>query len=214
MTDSLDHLRRRKKGMMDADSIWESKRSRLQEPKMKPLTDLVVRLREETGEKVPNFDPDDGGVDAEVLFVFQDPGPAVEDSEFISRDNYPFNKRDYAAKNVTENCKRSGLGRERTVSWNTVPWRVDKKDLGREFKRVKKERRLTDLMRIFEGRNLRAVALFGNPAHELEDEVRETRPDLGIFKLLHPARLAMIGKPGNQERFNKDFQQIKDFLNG
>ena len=51
--------------MTVAGSIWEIKRSKLQEDnlqeKMKPLVDLMGVLREiSEGRTVPNFDPDDG----------------------------------------------------------------------------------------------------------------------------------------------------------
>ena len=42
---------------------------------------------------------------------------------------------------------------------------------------MKRERRLTELLRLFEGRNLRAVALFGVKAHDLTEEIREASPD-------------------------------------
>jgi hypothetical protein len=55
---------------------------------MKSLVELMGELREISGGRtVPNFDPDDSGVDAEVLLLFQDPGPKVIKTGFISRDN-------------------------------------------------------------------------------------------------------------------------------
>ncbi len=198
---------------MSVDDMWSRKREKLsQKPKMGPLREFTDDLRNHSGENVPNFDPDDGGIEAEVLFVFQDPGPTVKDSDFISRDNYPFNKRDYSAKNVTETSGRVNLHRDRTISWNAVPWRVEPMDLSREFRRAKREKWLTELLTMFEGRNLRAVALFGNYAHGLADEVRATRPDLEIFEGLHPALLAMNQKKGNREHFVETFRQIKVFL--
>jgi hypothetical protein len=200
------------KSMTDAGSIWESKRSRLQEPKMKPLTDLVERLRKEAGEKVPYFDPDDGGVDAEVLLLFQDPGPTVKESDFISRDNYPFDPDDHSAMRVIEASVEANLDRKRTVSWNTVPWQVDEdRSLRKEITRVKRERRLTELLEVFEGRNLKAVALFGNPAKELEGQVREARPDLEIFKDYHPSDRGVSSKE-KKEHFKETFREIKYFL--
>jgi hypothetical protein len=89
---------------------------------------------------------------------------------------------------------------------------VDKEDLKREFRRVKRERCLTELLKLFEGHNLRAVALFGNYAHDLADEVMSVRPDLRIFgEAPHPSIRGMMGE-GNRERFNDTFRQIKEFL--
>lgn len=206
--------------MAEMDDIWSRKREKLhRERKMQPLVKFTDNLRKDSGESVPNFDPDDGGVKAEVLFVFQDPGPTVKDSDFISRDNYPFNRRDYSARNVTETSDRVNLHRERTISWNAVPWRVEKKDLKREFRRAQRDECLTELLRLFEGRNLRAVALFGNYAHDLADEVMKAREDLGIRKDLgifdeapHSSIQAMNGQEGNRERFAETFRKIKEFL--
>jgi hypothetical protein len=120
MIDSVDHLRRRKKGMTDADSIRESKRSRLQDPnleKIKPLAELMGELREiSRGREVPNFDPDNGRVDAEVLQFFQDPGPKVLKTGFIYKNN-----PDESARLVKATEKEIGLNRGRTVRWNVVP---------------------------------------------------------------------------------------------
>jgi hypothetical protein len=81
--------------MAETHDIWARKREALRrDPKMKPLREFTDDLRARSGESVPNFDPDDGGIEAEVLFLFQDPGPTVKDTDFISRDNYPFNPRD------------------------------------------------------------------------------------------------------------------------
>jgi len=125
--------------MTEPEDIWAHKRKKLhRETKMQPLVEFVEYLGEhEGGKKVPNFDPDDGGIDAEVLFVFQDPGPTVKDTKFISRDNYLFNPKDHSAKRVIDASDEADLHRERAVSWNAIPWLVDKKDRTREFTRVK-----------------------------------------------------------------------------
>lgn len=82
---------------------------------MKVLREFTGDLRKQTGRSVPNFDPDDGGIEAEMLFVLQDPRPTVEDTDFISRDNYLFNRRDGSARNAS--MKRSGRSRN---SWDLV----------------------------------------------------------------------------------------------
>ncbi len=200
--------------MADIDDIWARKHEKLhREPKMKPLVEFVEYLRERSeGRKVPNFDPDDGGIDAEVLFVFQDPGPTVEDTNFISRDNYLVNPKDHSAMRVIEASDEADLHRERTVSWNAIPWHVSDDNRKTEFERVKKEKCLTKLLRTFENRNLKAVALFGSGyAHRLADEVRDERPDLRIFKDYHPSDRGLNSKQ-KREHFKETFRQIKEFL--
>ncbi len=202
--------------MADIDDIWARKHEKLhREPKMKPLVEFVEYLRERSeGRKVPNFDPDDGGIDAEVLFVFQDPGPTVEDTNFISRDNYLVNPKDHSAMRVIEASDEADLrSRERTVSWNAIPWHVSDEDRDREFRRVRKEGYLTKLLRTFENRNLKAVTLFGGYARQLADEVGDERPDLMIFEEYHPSDRGLNSKE-KREHFKETFRQIKEFLGG
>ena len=61
----------------------------------------------------------DGGVDAEILFLFEKPGPKIAPpagSGFISRDN-----DDPTAEATSVFMARAGIDRRRTVIWNTVP---------------------------------------------------------------------------------------------
>src|ERR1700740_40451 len=70
--------------------------------------------------KCPNFDPLDGGVDAQVLFLFEKPGPMTvgdDGSGFISRKN-----DDPTAEATFEFMSRAGIPRHLTVTWNLIPW--------------------------------------------------------------------------------------------
>jgi len=81
-------------------------------------------LRARDGNEYPYFDPADGGVDAEVLFLFEKPGPmTVEDgrgkrvgSGFISRDN-----DDPTAQFSGEFWRQAGFSRKSRILWNVVP---------------------------------------------------------------------------------------------
>jgi uracil-DNA glycosylase len=193
---------------------WASKCGRLcSEEKMKPLLELVKELEEiSDGRNVPNFDPDDGGVDAEALLLFQDPGPKVGTAKklgtgFISEDN-----PDQTALRVKNIKKSTGLNRTRTLAWNAVPWEIEKKERDSEFARVKREKCLTKLLKKLKGHKLKAVALFGLYAQEFEGEVREADPDLRIFKTWHPGPQPMRRWPEKRREFEKTFQEIKDYL--
>jgi hypothetical protein len=67
---------------------------RLDDPHVRPLMDVVRELRAH-GRKVPNVDPNDGGVDARILVLLETPGPQAVVSGFVSRDN-----PDPSAKNI------------------------------------------------------------------------------------------------------------------
>lgn len=93
----------------------------LHEPHVAPLADYVETLRRAyPAWEFPDFDPLDGGVNADLLFLLEKPGPrtsaAGKGSGFISRDN-----DNPTAEAIFAFMKEAGLARERTVIWNVVP---------------------------------------------------------------------------------------------
>jgi four helix bundle protein len=99
----------------------ERRKLRLGEPHVAPLTQLVERLRSglsKSAEDIPDFDPEDGGINARVLLLLQDPGVKAIKSGFISRDN-----PDSTALCLNETLRQAGLMRSQYAIWNIVPWR-------------------------------------------------------------------------------------------
>ena len=100
----------------------ELRRAMLHEPHIAPLTEFVSMLRAAARQKCefPDFDPLDGGANAEILFLFEKPGPMTskgrKGSGFISRDN-----NDATAAATFCFLKQANLPREHTVIWNIVP---------------------------------------------------------------------------------------------
>lgn len=92
------------------------KRARLSASHMAPLVAYVQELRSLNIGYVPDFDPDDGGVAASILFLFEKPGPATTKSTFISRDN-----DDRSAEATYRFMEAAGIPRKLTVTWNTIP---------------------------------------------------------------------------------------------
>jgi uracil-DNA glycosylase len=91
---------------------------RLNEPHARPLMELIRSWV--TGErKFPNVDPNDGGVNARVLFLQHTPGRMAVESGFVSRDN-----RDPTAKNAGEALDYAGFARTDYVRWNVVPYYI------------------------------------------------------------------------------------------
>ena len=86
----------------------------LNDPHVLGLTTLVEALRAR-GLNVPNVDPNDGGANASILFLFETPGPKAVGG-FVSRDNL-----DQSAKNFKKVCDEVGLARTKTAIWNVVP---------------------------------------------------------------------------------------------
>src|SRR5262245_33198532 len=64
----------------------DTREDRLNDPHVRPLMELVRYLRSR-GLDVPNVDPNDGGVNAQVLILLETPGPKAVASRFVSRDN-------------------------------------------------------------------------------------------------------------------------------
>src|SRR5258708_7194323 len=69
--------------------ICNDRQAQLHESHIAPLTEFVEALRAEVGVAaiVPDFDPWDGGIDAEILYLLEAPGPQAVASSFISRNN-------------------------------------------------------------------------------------------------------------------------------
>ena len=93
---------------------------------MLPLHKYVGELQKKPGVIVPRFDPLDGGVEAEILFLFEKPGPktaVVEYPEigrrigFISRNN-----DDPTAEATHFFMEQAEISREKTITWNVMPW--------------------------------------------------------------------------------------------
>lgn len=88
-----------------------------------PLTAYAAELRKRANVQVPDFDPLDGGVNAQVLFLFEKPGPMTAalgrrtGSGFISRDN-----DDPTAEATFKFMEQASIPRKLTVIWNIVPW--------------------------------------------------------------------------------------------
>lgn len=86
---------------------------------MAPLRDFVLALRAERPQiEFPDFDPLDGGIKADILFLLEKPGPKASSkgSGFISRDN-----GDPTAEATFRFMTQAGIPRERTVIWNVMP---------------------------------------------------------------------------------------------
>jgi hypothetical protein len=112
------------RSMRDA-GVRERRRAMLSLPHVVPLTAYAARLRERGSVEVPEFDPLDGGVEAQVLFLFEKPGPMTAElgggkrsgSGFISRNN-----DDPTAEATFRFMEQAGIARRRTVTWNVIPW--------------------------------------------------------------------------------------------
>jgi hypothetical protein len=184
-------------------------------PRVVNLTKFVRELREHSPVwrttssvwEVPDFDPADGGVTAQVLFLFEKPGPMTakegrrkrQGSGFISRDN-----DDPTAAAIFRFMRRAKLPRERTVLWNLIPWWNGTRDVsGPELKdgldRVKD---LIDLLP-----NLRAIMLVGTNAAKARPQL-ELATKLCLLGSSHPSPLVRARWPERWEAIPSEWERV------
>jgi uracil-DNA glycosylase len=97
----------------------DARLSEIRQGHMASLTKLVDEMRAQVQFDIPLFDPLDGGVNAECLFLLEAPGPKAVCTGFVSRNN-----PDETAKNLMLLSIEAGIDRERTILWNVVPWYI------------------------------------------------------------------------------------------
>ncbi|MDP1536959.1 MAG: uracil-DNA glycosylase [Burkholderiales bacterium] len=150
--------------------------AQLMEPHVAPLTAYVAALRSEVGSDaaIPDFDPWDGGATAELLYVLEAPGAKAVLSGFVSRNN-----PDETAKNFFELNRAAGIPRERTVSWNIVPWYIGTGARIRAAGRSDIEAGLPALTRLLALLpKLKVVVLIGRKAERAASLVSQLRPEV------------------------------------
>lgn len=177
------------------EAAREERKQMLGREHMKPLTDFVERIREERGRKVqvPDFDPLDGGIIAECLFVLEAPGPKAVETGFISRNN-----PDETAKNFFEFNQEAGIPREKTITWNIVPWYIGSKGKIRGAKSGDIEPGLGYLLELIALlKKLRIIVLIGRKAQRVKDDLSKNGTH-AIIECYHPSPMFI-----NRDKSNK-----------
>ncbi len=108
------------------EDVRERRIAMLEDAHIAPLTGCVRQMRLlRPNVEIPHFDPLDGGVKAQVLFLLEKPGPMTDanrsgvkvGSGFISRNN-----DDPTAEATWNFMRQAELPRKQTVIWNVIPW--------------------------------------------------------------------------------------------
>ena len=157
----------------------------LDEPHIAPLTAYVEQLRIQHPDwEFQEFDPLDGGVDADLLFLLEKPGPMtspktkVAGSGFISRNN-----DDPTAEAVFAFMEQAGIARKRVVLWNVIPGWNGTIKIGAAELRAGVEA-LADLLQLLP--KLKVVVLVGGQARRATKQVQAM--NLRVFISAHPSR--------------------------
>lgn len=106
-------------------AVVARRREMLGAARMAPLCDHVAQLRAEGLGEVPDFDPLDGGAEAQILFLLDRPGAmsvvangrARPGSGFLSRDN-----DDPTSAAIARFLDEAGILRERSILGCLCPW--------------------------------------------------------------------------------------------
>ena len=171
---------------LKAPSAIDARKAMLHMPHVAPLTTYVSQLRDRyQGWEFPDFDPLDGGIEADMLFLLEKPGPMTspqhkrKGSGFISRDN-----NDPTAEAIFNFMQQAGIDRKRTVLWNTIPgWNGQREIAPGEVGAGIEE--LPNLLELLP--SVRAVVLVGNKAQRAESAILSL--SRRIFKSAHPGPL-------------------------
>ncbi|TVT49827.1 MAG: uracil-DNA glycosylase [Denitromonas halophila] len=195
--------------LADANALAE-RLSQLEEAHIAPLTKFVRRLRNKMGPDaaIPYFDPWDGGIDAEVLFLLEAPGPKAKNSGFVSMNN-----PDETAKNFFEICKEACIERKRTVTWNTVPWYIGSENRIRPAKSddiTSGIESLAELLQLLP--KLKGIVLVGRKAQTTASYVKRIAPTLKIFTSPHPSPLFINRKPEHREQLLDSWRTVQSSL--
>lgn len=162
---------------------WAARMARIHDEHVAPLTAFVDKVRADGRPDVPYFDPLDGGVHAECLFVLEAPGPKAVRSGFVSRNN-----PDETAKNWFEMNLEVGIDRKRTAIWNAVSWYLGTGLVIRAATAANVREAQPYLMKVLAMLpKLRAVALVGRAAGRIRPCLADDYPHLSVVELPHPS---------------------------
>jgi hypothetical protein len=111
--------------LMRDESFRQDQRAQLMDPHIKPINELVDRLRNpDSGLWAPYVAPMHGGINTRVLSVLRDPGPKTQDmggSGFLCVEN-----DDPTAENQAELFDRFGIQASDVLPWNAYPWYINR----------------------------------------------------------------------------------------
>lgn len=157
---------------------------------IKPINQLVDRLRKCRGESVPYVAPIYGGVNARLLSILRDPGPRTQGKEgsgFLCIEN-----DDATAEYIGELFAKAHIDIKDVVPWNAYPWYINRKPMASELNDgVEPLKDLIDLLP-----KLQVVMLHGGSAKDGWKRFMRQYPNivtergLQVIGTYHPSRQA------------------------
>jgi len=172
------------RSLRSEEAVFDRK-SLLNSPHIAPLTQYVSGLRAKYPQdwEFQDFDPLDGGIGADMLFLLEKPGPMTsptgqrKGSGFISRNN-----DDPTAEAVFDFMNKANIPRNRVVLWNVIPgWNKEIRVTAAEWNNGINE--LEQLLSLLP--NLSIVVLVGKKAARAKKVLSKTT--LQVFRSAHPS---------------------------
>ncbi len=196
-------------GRNAAPAVVAEKMSRTRDPHVAALNGLADRIADSVGlphGHVPYVDPDQGGIEARVLVLLDNPSTKAEagtGSGLLSLDN-----NDRTARNCREAYARHGVPWSQVVHWNVVPFPVEGEKNGGSTaaERARAVRWTREFVSLCP--NLEQVLLLGAAARDGWARAGIDR-DLYVVpgKVPHCSARG-LNSPGGRERFEAAIAQI------
>jgi hypothetical protein len=184
----------------------EERRAELNKPHIEPLTQFVRELSRKGFGEVPSFDPWDGGVEAQALFLFEKPGRQADCSGFISRNN-----DDGTAENTFHFMKQADIPRAATCTWNVVPgWNGTRALTPNELRQGALA--LPELLARL--RRLEVIVLVGGRAQKAWRSLRRLglRNDLPVIPSAHPSPVVFATAHEQWDAIPSQWAGVKPYL--
>jgi len=169
-------------------------------PHVAPFNDLVDELRDCDGRGwMPYVAPLYGGVNAEMINIFRDPGPgtnpALRGSGFLCLEN-----DDPAAERLAMLLDEVGISAHRLMPWNAYPWYINRKPQAAEI-----DAGLCPLCRVLRlVPRLKVVMLNGQESHSLWKKLVKRHPtevpDVRVIPTYHASNQAFYAPADERER--------------
>lgn len=187
-------------------------------PHIAPVNDYVDQLRKMARGWAPYVAPMHGGVEARVLSILRDPGPATQDgvgSGFICVEN-----NDGSAELQSILLEKAGIAPFDLLPWNAYPWYINRAPRASELDAgVQTILHLLDL-----ASKLEVVLLQGGDADRAWRRLLRIAPsverdrELTVVRTLHPSPQALIVRDPDQRaarvaRRRDAFHEVAALLN-
>ena len=196
---------------LDNPGEIERRQAMLSLPHIAPLIDYAQHITARTGSshEIPLFDPCDGGIYAEALFLLEAPGRKAVGSNFISRNN-----PDPSARTMCTLLAKAELPRKATLLWNIVPWYIGNESTIRSVTKSD----INAALPFVEGLinllpDLKAIALVGRKAQSAKFQLAQLT-SARLFETHHPSRRVMNRWPERRGEMLDTFRSLASYLKG